>query len=119
MTAEEIQQNNELIALFMGLEKQEQQWRAPQPTTAYLVHDYWTPVAKMKYHSSWEWLMPVGKKIFDYLQEVARNRPRHTCSQGDLIEVDISCAIREYDREKAHQYIVDFIKWYNQQTQTS
>jgi len=69
----------------------------------------------LKYHSDWSWLMRVGKKIFELLQEMMKDRPPHTCCKGDLIEVDISCAIRVYDIEKAHEAIFQFIQWHNQQ----
>lgn len=75
------------------------------------------PYEKLKFHSSWDWLMPVGKKIFDWLQEEIKTRPPHTASRGDLIECDISCAIREYDIEKAYEQIVRFIEWYNTRKQ--
>lgn len=76
-----------------------------------------SPSFGIKYCESWDWLMPVGKKIFDWLQEEIKTRPPHTASRGDLIECDISCAIREYDIEKAYEQVVRFIEWYNLQKQ--
>jgi hypothetical protein len=72
---------------------------------------------ELKYHSSWDALMPVGKKIYDLLAEMAKKRPPHTACHGDLLEVDIHCHIREYDRPKAHKAIYEFIQWYNKQKQ--
>lgn len=72
---------------------------------------------ELKYYTSWDWLMPVGKKIRDLLQDMLKKRPPHTACNGDLIEVDIHCAIGEYDISKAHKYIHQFITWYNQQKQ--
>lgn len=69
----------------------------------------------LKYHSSWDWLMPVGKKIYDLLAGELKKRPPHTASEGDLIEVDIHCAIREYNIVKAHEHIYRFVCWYNTQ----
>lgn len=73
---------------------------------------YWKDV---KYHSSWDWLMPVGEKIFEYLQKAVKERPPHTCTEGDFIEIDITCAIREYNRPEAYKHIVRWIQWYNTQ----
>lgn len=70
----------------------------------------------LRFDSSWSWLMHVGEKIFNWLQAEVKKRPGHTCTEGDLIEVDITCAIREYDKAGAHEHIVRWIEWYNQQT---
>jgi hypothetical protein len=75
----------------------------------------WEDVA---YHTSWDWLMPVVRKIYGTLQQALKARPPHTCTNGDLIEVDIGCAIRECDIEKTHEYVYNFIQWYNK-TQTN
>lgn len=74
----------------------------------------------LRYNLYWDWLMPVGKKIRDILSEMLKQRPPHTACNGDLIEVDIHCAISEYDIEKAHHHMYQFITWYNdnQQKQT-
>lgn len=66
------------------------------------------------YHTSWDWLMPVAKKILDYLQNIDRPSINHCC-KGDLLEVDIQCAIREIDILNTHKYIVVWIQWHNQQ----
>lgn len=59
---------------------------------------------ELKYHSSWDWLMPVIKKIGElgegYTLQDGRLYPIHY----DLIGVRI---------EMAYQKVVDFIKWYN------
>ena len=68
----------------------------------------------LRYNYYWDWLMPVGKKIRDLLTEMLKNRPPHTACNGDLIEVDIHCAISEYDIIKTHAAIYQFITWYNQ-----
>lgn len=91
-----IEQQRAMIAQFMGM----------FGTDKFL--------AQFRYEESWDLLMEVGKKIFDWLQQDMKNRPAHTCTQGDLIEADITCAIREYNKEEAHKHIVRWIEWYNQ-----
>lgn len=68
------------------------------------------------FHTSWDWLMPVGKKIMEYLNGIDRPNKDAVC-YGDALEVDIHCAIREYDLPKAHEAICNFITWYNQNNQ--
>jgi hypothetical protein len=74
---------------------------------------------KMKYHTDWNRLMRVGKKIRDVLSEMQKKRPLHTACQGDLIEVDIHCAVSDYDIVNVHKHMFTFITWYNQQKQTN
>jgi hypothetical protein len=66
-----------------------------------------------QYHSSWDCLMPVGKRIRDLLSDMLSKRPPHTACMGDVIEVDITCALHEYDITKVHEAIYGFIQWYN------
>jgi hypothetical protein len=67
------------------------------------------------YHEDWNKLMPVYKKIRDYMQDIARPSKNHCC-QGDVIAVDIQVSVMSIDIENAFKYIVQFIEWYNNQT---
>jgi hypothetical protein len=69
------------------------------------------------YHEDWNKLMPVGKKIYDLLAEMAKERPPHTACHGDVIEVDITCHIREYNIAGAHKSIYEFVQWFNSHKQ--
>lgn len=120
---------NKLIAEFMGgIYRKTENWIFPGVTLEQYIFDYFPGepkteylskveqgVNRLRYHCSWSWLMPVGKKIRDWLQSEIKKRPPHTCSNGDLLEVDISCAIQSYNIEMAWSAIVEFIKWYNTQ----
>ena len=108
-----IEQMNEAICDFMGGYR-----KIEGPD--YCINVYkgpdeieWETGKYLKYHSLWDWLMPVGKKIFTLLAEMMKQRPPHTVCRGDFLEVDIHCHIREYDIIKAHKAIYEFIKWYN------
>jgi hypothetical protein len=67
-----------------------------------------------EWDSSWDWLMPVYKKIRDYLESIERPSKNHCC-KGDLLEVDIQCAVASIEIKKAFEAIVKFIKWHNTQ----
>lgn len=108
---------NEVICTFMGryrkIERQD-----------YFINVYkgpdeieWETGKYLKYHTSWDWLMPVGKKIRDLLNDMQKKRSPHTACHGDLIEVDIHCAVSSYDIVNAHKNMYIFITWYNQQNQ--
>lgn len=62
-TTPTIEDMNEAIAEFMELEKDINTWRRPYGATVYLIDGYWYPVRKLKFHSSWDALMPVVEKI--------------------------------------------------------
>lgn len=52
-----------------------------------------------KYHTSWDWLIPVAKKCID----------THHDNGQDIFE-----ALHKCDIETLHKAIVEFIKWYNE-----
>jgi len=66
----------------------------------------------LRYHESWDWLMPVYRSIKNYLDNIERPSNNHCC-HGDLLEVEIHCALTSIDIEKAWQATLDFIDWYN------
>jgi hypothetical protein len=117
-----IEQMNEMIGIYMGgqwitkaIGGRERRW--------FYYNDL--PFARVKstielnYHKSWDELMPVVKKIYDTLADMLKKRPPHTACHGDLIEVDIHCAIREVDILKAHGYVYQFCLWYNKQKEVN
>jgi hypothetical protein len=105
-----IEQMNEVIALFMGGSSIKEHGGHRY---VYYKNTCARAVSELKYHSSWGALMPVVKKIYDTLANMLKKRPPHTACQGDLIEIDIHCAIREVDILKAHGYVYQFCLWYN------
>jgi hypothetical protein len=58
------QQRTIAITEYMQVEKCDESYLTPgRYRTAYLFNGYWLPLRKLKYHTSWEWLMPVIEKI--------------------------------------------------------
>lgn len=113
-----IEAMNLAIVEFMQVEKDHHSYlTGGRFRTVYLFDGYWLPLRKLKYHTSWDWLMPVGKKIRDLLNDLQKKRPPHTACHGDLIEVDIRCAVGEYDIVNAHKHMFTFITWYNEYQQ--
>ena len=104
-----IETGNELIAKF----DPRMQWYVPKNID---YNPYWkrdglveVKVSNMKYHSSWDWLVPVVKKI----TPIARG------SEGDQFRnvawADVSGPLTLGDIEGVYTYVVDFIKRYNSQ----
>lgn len=111
-----IAEMNSVIAVFDGGE-----WKKDDYGEYGFFFPHRRPTAKeaLKYHTSWSWLMPVGKKIYDLLVDMSKKRRPHTACHGDLLELDITCHIREYNINKAHEAVYQFCKWLNQQKQTN
>ena len=83
MTQEEIIEGNKTIAEFMDMQNN------PFPPE----------VDELRYHTSWDWLMPVVEKI----SEVAAGG----------ITYDIHQTLAVANMEKSYKSIIEFIEWYN------
>lgn len=112
MIETEILEGNKLIAEFMDKE----------------LFDKWSdlPVENLKFHSSWDWLIPVVEKIADMEHQIL-------ISGGSLygnycnINTNVSLKDSRFDNpskfsnmkgsllELTYKTIVEFIEWYNQQ----
>lgn len=64
-----------------------------------------------KYHSNWEWLMPVCKK-FNYLSD--NGAIKHSFEYEGLCDELDNEITREYDAKTTFPVLVECIKWYNQ-----
>lgn len=121
MTKEEIEEGNKLIAEFMG-------WKyIAADETKHFKYDYYIQpdrnhfdAWRLEYHSSWDWLMPVYKKIKDMpcikmpMNGIADSVMPHINQMGLMKNGAIQC-----DLEKCWIGIVQFIKWHNTHTQTT
>lgn len=107
----EIDNSNKLIAEFMGYKQREHPYSFPTAMYWWQSADSkvfgkgtWTPVFQIgeeQYHLSWDWLIPVIRKILDI------------CSENDDMENYHSIVDTIPDIEKTHEAVVNFIKQYN------
>jgi len=92
------QENNKLIAEFMGAE------------TLYNQLDYCTDMAfpfdDLHFHESWDWLMPVVQKC--------RLESRCEYDEDDNWN-EIHWSLEECNLDKTYKAVVEFIKWHNNQ----
>ena len=92
--------NNTLIAEFMGIELDTESYRCGSKMT----YEDWlnhSTQKNMRFHESWDWLMPVVNKIEDYLAD----------NVGKVGYFD-EC-LNSNDLEVRYQAVVEFIKEYN------
>lgn len=119
MKPEEIIEGNKLIAEFRGL-REESPGRWYDPTQ--IPHPRFR---ELKYHSSWDWLMPVVEKIEDShkLSEgygFSVMIDNWNCEIQNLISGEIISSFNPSSHpihskiEAAWLAVVEFIKWYNQ-----
>ena len=95
--------DNKLIAEFMGFTKDSKE--------LYLIDDYTlrsedeyqaTYVDEMKFHTSWDWLMPVVEKCFVKQEKVS-----------DDLSFKLNDALLETNIESLYRVVVEFIKEHN------
>lgn len=68
----------------------------------YSINGEWHTPTSLKYHTSWDWIMPVIEKIYEV-------------DLGNMDDI-LSALMRAYISE-VHSAVVDFIDWYNEQQQ--
>ncbi len=116
-----IEENNKLIALFMGYDdfKAHSSVRLKR-TDEIDAYTHILKYEKLKYHASWDWLMPVVEKI-EQMKYNIRSTPLYTrigydCEVNKYSEISPIITIEGETKLKAtYKAVVEFIKWYNSQ----
>lgn len=138
MTEKEIIEGNKLIAEFVG-------WKYNSETANHGIRDNcWIRkhevVYELKYHSSWDWLMPVVEKIESitnnsisinknnirihdagdiYIVNISHNEDGYTISRYLDTDFDYTPIKTEKQQlskiESVFLAVTEFIKWYNSQ----
>ena len=111
---QEILQGNKLIAEFMGGKPMGGFVKDESELDGYAFKNRNYMFKELKYHSSWDWLMPVIAKI--------NKTWEYTNMDGDIflpaeqiIQV-IRLALGNVDYMSTFQQVIKFIKWYNSKT---
>ncbi len=99
--------DNELIADFMDI---------AHPKEHYGRHRFnicggFVPASSLKYHESWDWLMPVVQKI-DQCYSLVGGLTNDYIREYEKVEGMLT---NEYDITQTYRAVVDFIKWHNSQ----
>lgn len=112
MTQEEINEGNKLIAGFMGgHENPQHKWyNVIQGDKGYrMIQDF-------KFHSSWDWIMPVVEKIhINKLVTEVSIRPGRTRIWLKSSFIQSPMKAENNSITECWLVVVDFIKWHNEQ----
>lgn len=141
MTEQEIIEGNKLIAHFMGAKSIKpightgRDIEFPVQTGGLYVHQ----TADLKYHSSWDWLMPVVEKIENtktidpvHKSKVPTNVIIHKSEGWEKNDFKQTCDIIQFTWdghkisnssnskiEAIYKSVVQFIQWYNSKQQNN
>ena len=94
-------EDNKLIAEFMGLLKSRDAYYRKEFNSG-----DWCEPEELRYHESWDWLMPVVSKCIHEFPEMDEHTKLFQNLDTALWSVDIS---------EVYKAVVEFIKWYNKQ----
>jgi hypothetical protein len=115
MTKEEIIANNKLIAEFYLSEYIDEQivpYSYMHQINLYKHRSF----IKMKYHSSWNWLMPIVRKIIELCldedDELNSNERDWTLFESDEY-TSVLMTIQNAIIKDSYKVVVEFIKFYN------
>ena len=124
------EENNKLIAEFMGITgfaHPSTKGSGDMTFKTFMNPNSIKPLNELKFHSSWDWLMPVVEKIqeetFDNSFKIGNGwvAVKHYYSESLYSEKEQGSYERYYDIKKdvstldnAYKAVVEFIKWYNE-----
>jgi hypothetical protein len=124
MTDQKILEGNKLIAEFLGYkfagDGAKMNFNITKPGEEHWYYGSWEKpdfnehiMTEFKYHSSWDWLMPVLKLGKEKIKQADFNTMQEKAANGRL-----GAALNEahnINLGNAHYCLVKFIEWYNQQ----
>lgn len=117
MEQKEIIEGNKQILLFMGGVVGSS---TIYPTGEVVIHSIHLGdkqindfINEIKYHSSWDWLMPVWDKLGKEMYKIRRQISGEEYKKAEVLTIHILTAFREVDIKSAFLWIAEAIKWYN------
>jgi len=98
-------ENNKLIAEFMGYEKVLSSYNLPQHETngmqCFLEEE-------LKFHTSWDWLIPVVNKIYSSDDYIKYKREASGIFNEEPVHINTKFI------EETYKAVIEFIKWHNE-----
>lgn len=106
--------HNKMIAIFIGLQLDSMGFIKYNPTNIKIKVDH-----DLKFHTSWDWLMPVVEKIesLGYIVSLT-NKACHILMNGKTLFDKPMQFISSTKIEATYNAVIEFINWYNSNTPT-
>lgn len=106
-TQEQKDEGNKIIAKFMGLpyclSDLETDNFGDQDVERWAIFNHYYTASEMRFHTSWDWLMPVCKKAAIGEAEISK--------EGIHLLESVYGAITSFDITQAFRAIVEFLEW--------
>jgi hypothetical protein len=108
-----VYENNQIIAEFMGGKTKSTVLRTIGDRMT--DDEHWLPFhgivkfSHLKYHSSWDWLMPVVRKIVEYSVNESEDAFMSDVYTSILDTIPLASI------EDGYKVVIEFIEWYNEQ----
>jgi len=117
MTPEEIQENNELIAVFIGMTKgknNDPRWKDCWFDDTIVINGFKNKM--LYFNNDWNWLMPVYTKINKYITERCFTDFKFA-TDTEQLHLNLWISLEDYSDTPLPLWknIVEYIKWYNKQ----
>lgn len=122
MPQEQILEGNKMIAEFMGYKRcpllddkaNGEMYHRKDPSKAFMY------ISKSKYHSSWDWQIPVWEKIGHLMQRyVSKDEvPISAMQEYNRLCDKYESAVFTNNPQKGFQTLLESITWYNAQKQS-
>ena len=122
MESKEIIEGNKLIAEFMGIRYHDNNTVSGHPSILSIIMGE-DKIADFKFHTSWDWLMPVVEKM-ELIQYEPKdgddsynwNTPYLRTIAFNMVRINRQQLFQEETKIKSlWKAVVEFIKWYNTQ----
>jgi len=110
-----VEEGNILIAGFLGYKKK-LYVEGYAGSFLYKGKQRFAQPGMLKYHSSWDWLMPVWKKLGNLMYEIRRQVSEEDYKRAEIITIHVLKAFQKAEIDSAFNWIVEGIKWYNDNT---
>jgi hypothetical protein len=111
MTPQEIIEGDKILAVFMEGYYNEKHDCITWSTVEKSPNKYetWISVENLKYHSSWDWLMPVVKKC-----RFKTSFSKANVDKFSELDKAITSCLCNCEISNLFEAVIDFVKWYNQ-----
>ena len=104
------QENNKQIAEFMGMttsENDESMMIFKTPKGNEIIY-----TGKLKYHTSWDWLMPVVEECTKIIENYGYDDDDRNYIEDEIFNLDYTLSeFLNNDKESIYARVVEFIKW--------